>query len=171
MNIEFSTVGSANDSTFSKISSSITEGNSKMSSFTCYESLKALCFADILMAGDIFYAPNDIPNLVKTISWWLSFPVDKCEDNKDLREGFKSGRTDWRNDLRNHSKMVIFAITHRNKETFRLFENEIRDCHNIQCEFVPYSRLETMQFMFPCYFDQPRSDVRICFIKGDTTEK
>jgi len=54
MNIEFSTVGSANDSTFSKISSSITEGNSKMSSFTCYESLKALCFADILMAGDIF---------------------------------------------------------------------------------------------------------------------
>jgi hypothetical protein len=57
-------------------------------------------------------------------------------------------------------RIAIFATTYRNEETFALFEAELNQA-GIKCN---YARTEKMNYIFPCYVDSPRKDVRICIM-------
>lgn len=85
-----------------------------------------------MIAADVVYAVECIPDLVLTVEKFLS-------------DG-------------NEKKIALFATTHRNKNTFSLFEKELEKRHII-CD---YKSQDGLPFIFPCYFNQPRSDVRIC---------
>lgn len=89
--------------------------------------------ADVLIAADVVYTVQCIPDLVATVSKFLS-----------------SGDT----------KLALFATTYRNRSTFALFERELGKKH-ISCA---YKSQDEMPYVFPCYFNQPRSDVRICIM-------
>jgi predicted nicotinamide N-methyase len=90
--------------------------------------------ADLLIAADVVYAREVIPDLVTTVRKFLS-----------------SGS----------SKVALFATTHRNRQTFELFEQEL-ERKGIICKYTSHS---TLGYVFPCYFNQPRSDVRICTMR------
>ncbi|KAL7447918.1 hypothetical protein ACHAWC_000202, partial [Mediolabrus comicus] len=90
--------------------------------------------ADLLIAADVVYAREVIPDLVTTVRKFLS-----------------SGS----------SKVALFATTHRNRQTFELFEKELQQ-KGIICQYKSHT---TMEYVFPCYFNQPRSDVRICAMR------
>ena len=90
--------------------------------------------ADLLIAADVVYARECIPDLVTTVRKFLS-----------------SGS----------SKVALFATTHRNRKTFELFELELEE-KGIICQYKSHT---TMEYVFPCYFNQPRSDVRICTMR------
>ena len=87
--------------------------------------------ADVLIAADVVYTVECVPDLVATVSAFLS-----------------SGR----------ARVALFATTYRNRSTFALFERELEK-KRILCD---YKSQEDMPHVFPCYFNQPRSDVRIC---------
>jgi len=88
--------------------------------------------ADVLIAADVVYTVECIPDLVATVSKFLS-----------------SGSS---------TNVALFATTYRNRSTFALFETELEK-KRIICD---YKSQDKMPYMFPCYFNQPRSDVRIC---------
>ncbi len=90
--------------------------------------------ADLLIAADVVYAVECIPDLVTTVRKFLS-----------------SGS----------SKVALFATTHRNRQTFELFEQEL-ERKGIICQYTSHT---TLEYVFPCYFNQPRSDVRICTMR------
>lgn len=94
-----------------------------------------LNYADMLIAGDVVYARECIPDLVDTVIKFLS----------------SGSRV-------NNSKVALFATTHRNRSTFQLFETELEK-KGIICKHIISH--DTM-YIFPCYFNQPRSDVRLC---------
>jgi len=89
----------------------------------------------------VVYDVDAIPDLVATVCKFLS--------QINLRS---SG---------NDERVAIFATTYRNKNTFALFEKELEE-KNIFCE---YHSLECLPNVFPCYFNQPRSDVRVCTMR------
>ena len=93
--------------------------------------------ADILIAADVVYTVECIPDLVATVSKFLS----------------SEGNT--------KAKVALFATTYRNRTTFAIFEQELEK-RRIKCDYKPQ---EGMEFVFPCYFNQPRSDVRICTMR------
>mmetsp|Transcript_33750 Transcript_33750/g.62028 ORF Transcript_33750/g.62028 Transcript_33750/m.62028 type:complete len:85 (-) Transcript_33750:456-710(-) len=62
---------------------------------------------------------------------------------------------------RNNERVAIFATTYRNKKTFTLFENELEK-RNIVCV---YHSIESLPNIFPCYFNQPRMDIRFCTMR------
>ncbi|KAK1739580.1 lysine methyltransferase [Skeletonema marinoi] len=90
--------------------------------------------ADVLIAADVVYTVECIPDLVATVSKFLS-----------------SGSS-------TNAKVALFATTYRNRSTFALFERELEK-KRIMCA---YKSQDKMPYVFPCYFNQPRSDVRIC---------
>ena len=92
--------------------------------------------ATVLLAADVLYDPEDIPYLVQTILAFLSLSNDTGE------------------------KVAIFAITMRNQETFKRFEQELW-LFKIQSHYIPLAVMHDLPTFFPCYFLQPRSDVRI----------
>jgi hypothetical protein len=96
--------------------------------------------ADVLLAADVVYDVHCIPNLVRTVKDFLSF-----------------GK-------RMENKKAVFATTYRNKNTFGLFENELEKS-GIQCDYMSKQLQEELPNVFPCYFNQPRGDVRICTMK------
>ncbi|KAL7434884.1 hypothetical protein ACHAXM_004316 [Skeletonema potamos] len=90
--------------------------------------------ADVLIAADVVYTVEKIPDLVATVSKFLS-----------------SGNS-------TNAKVALFATTFRNRFTFALFELELEK-NRIKCD---YKSQDKVPYVFPCYFNQPRSDVRIC---------
>lgn len=101
-------------------------------------SAKALSQAQVLLAADVAYDVQVIPCLAKTVRRFLS-----------------SGESD---------KVAIFATTLRNRATFNTFEQQLLK-EGIECDFVDNESLEAMPYIFPIYNVQPRSDVRICFMR------
>ena len=63
----------------------------------------------------------------------------------------------------NQKKVAIFATTYRNEKTFDEFMSEISQ-HGIETEHIDSSKIQNLDYVFPCYTDQPRSDVRICLL-------
>lgn len=90
----------------------------------------------MIIAADVVYAVECIPDLVVTVVNFLS-----------------SGS----------GNMALFATTHRNERTFGLFEQELKMRH-VVCDYK-YKSLDEMPYVFPCYFNQPRTDVRICTMR------
>lgn len=90
--------------------------------------------ADVILAADVVYALECIPQLISTVHKFLSSSIHK---------------------------MALFATTHRNRSTFQLFEDEL-ERNEIVCD---YKSQELVPSLFPCYFNQPRSDVRICTMR------
>jgi len=104
--------------------------------------------SDILIVGDVVYDRSVIPDLVQVVRCILRQSVvhqGGCKNNDAKSKDSAS------------SKMAVFATTYRNAATFDLFRQEIFKC-NIHCEEASKSNLPNL---FPCYFQQPRSDVRI----------
>ena len=102
-------------------------------------SIEALSKADVLLAADVVYDTNCIPDLVSTVCRFLGQPNHNMDGS--------GGRT------------AIFATTFRNKNTFAIFAKELKD-QNIVCAYA--ESLENLPNIFPCYWNQPRADVRVC---------
>lgn len=102
-------------------------------------SIEALTKANVLLAADVIYLVNSIPDLVATVSKFLT-----QEGNGD------------------DERMAIFAVTFRKKNTFALFEKELEE-HKIVCSYD--SSIEDLPNIFPCYWNQPRTDVRVCTMR------
>ncbi|KAL9178608.1 hypothetical protein ACHAXT_001946 [Thalassiosira profunda] len=105
-------------------------------------SVEALSKADVLIAADVVYDPAVVPDLVATVSRFLG-----ANDNE---------------------RSAIFATTFRNKDTFALFKREL-DGKDIICTYD--NSLDDLPDIFPCYFNQPRSDVRVCTMKLQNDQK
>lgn len=105
------------------------------------DSIEALSKADVLLAADVIYDVNSIPDLIATVSKFLSQTI-MHSDGIDER-------------------VAIFASTYRNENTFALFEKELEEKNIV---FV-YHSLEDLPNIFPCYFNQPRSDIRVCTMR------
>jgi len=58
------------------------------------------------------------------------------------------------------NRQAVFAMTLRNKETFDSFERELSQ-RGIQCKYEKQEVINNLPSIFPVYFIQPRSDVRI----------
>mmetsp|Transcript_29875 Transcript_29875/g.64407 ORF Transcript_29875/g.64407 Transcript_29875/m.64407 type:complete len:460 (+) Transcript_29875:133-1512(+) len=120
-------------------------------------SIKALSNADVLIAGDVVYLVEAIPDLVATVCKFLS--------NHNHSHGHNSvhhHHSDNDNgDINRNERVAIFATTYRNKKTFNLFENELEK-RSIVCV---YHSIESLPNIFPCYFNQPRTDVRVCTMR------
>lgn len=100
--------------------------------------------ADVLIAADVVYDRSVIPQLVQVVKSLLT----SSSSSKNKSE-----------------KVAIFATTFRNADTFALFENELEKCENeICCDYVDSNDIDELPYIFPCYYHQPRSHVRICII-------
>lgn len=106
-------------------------------------STELLSKADVLIAADVVYIQEVIPDLVATVSKFLS-QMEHC------------------NGTTTDKRMAIFATTFRNKATFGMFEKELVG-KNIECTHD--HSLEDLPNIFPCYYNQPRSDVRVCTMR------
>mmetsp|Transcript_18767 Transcript_18767/g.33965 ORF Transcript_18767/g.33965 Transcript_18767/m.33965 type:complete len:100 (+) Transcript_18767:884-1183(+) len=95
--------------------------------------------AQVLLGADIVYDVPVIPCLAQTIKGFLS--------------------------TKEEEKIAIFATTLRKKDTFDAFELQMMK-QGIECEYVESEMLESMPYTFPVYNVQPRSDVRICFMRA-----
>jgi hypothetical protein len=102
--------------------------NSDVSTISAFEN------ADIMIAADVVYAVECIPDLVSSVCKFLS-------------SGF--------------NKLALFATTHRNRITFSLFETELEKKKIVS----QYMSQDSLPCVFPCYFNQPRTDVRICILE------
>ena len=105
-------------------------------------SIQALSKANVLLAADVVYDVDCIPDLVSTVSKFLS-QSKVAEDDE---------------------KIAIFATTFRNKSTFNLFEEELEK-NNVLCAYYDQSMIDELPNIFPCYWNQPRTDVRICTMR------
>ena len=115
--------------------------NNQSNDYPWANSSEAISKADVLLAADVVYDRNCIPDLVSTVCKFLS-----QTNHLDDSEG-------------NAHRIAIFATTFRNKDTFALFEKELEN-HNIVCAYD--HSLEELPNIFPCYWNQPRADVRVC---------
>jgi len=111
------------------------------------DSLFAVSDAEILLAADVVYDVLYIPNLVRTVK-------------RLLQEGKKTDNAETA-DTPHFERKAIFATTFRNAETFFLFTSELRN-EGIKCEYTDTQTMKNLAQIFPCYFNQPREDVRIC---------
>lgn len=105
-----------------------------------HTSIQALSKANVLLAADVVYDIDCIPDLVSTVCKFLS--QRKAADGDD-------------------EAIAIFATTYRNKSTFNLFEEELEK-QNVGCAYYDQSMIDDLPNIFPCYWNQPRTDVRIC---------
>jgi predicted nicotinamide N-methyase len=101
--------------------------------------------AEVLLAADVVYDMSQIPSLVQCVKVLLS-------------SGEGAGSTEKRK--------AIFATTFRNENTFALFTHELL-CEGMACDYVEKEVIAGLPHIFPCYFIQPRSDVRICTMTMD----
>lgn len=113
--------------------------------------------ADVLIAADVVYDRSVIPQLVQVVKTLLTTSMTT-----------KSSTTA----TSPKEKIAIFATTFRNADTFALFENELKRCSNeIVCKYVDREDLDSIPLIFPCYFQQPRSHVRICIVSSVKNNK
>jgi predicted nicotinamide N-methyase len=111
-------------------------------------SRQAVAMADVMLAADVIYDPNDVAAAVNLMNHFLENGVG---DNIRYSE-------------HNKDKLVIIAHTFRNERTFELFLEEIQK-HNISSRIVESDALEKLPKLFPCYFRQPRDHIRIFFLR------
>ena len=90
--------------------------------------------AQVLLAADVVYDVCQIPDLVRCVKVLLS-------SSRDAK--------------------AIFATPFRNEKTFDLFTNQLHN-EGIVSQFVDNDVIADLPSIFPCYFSQPRSDIRIC---------
>lgn len=107
------------------------------------DSINALSTADVLLAADVVYDHDPIPALVATTSIFLS----------------------GQKEVDGYERVAIFATTFRNKDTFALFERELEE-KGIVCTYDQSS--DNWPNVFPCYVNQPRTDVRVCTMRMKT---
>ena len=113
------------------------------------DSINALSTADVLLAADVVYDHDPIPALVATVSLFLTGQGDVLSNDND--DGYE--------------RVAIFATAFRNKDTFALFERELEQ-KRVVCTYDQSS--EEWPNVFPCYVNQPRTDVRVCTMKMKT---
>ena len=113
------------------------------------DSINALSTADVLLAADVVYDHDPIPALVATTSIFLS-------GQKEVQSNDSDG---------GYERVAIFATPFRNKDTFALFERELEE-KGIVCTFDQSS--DKWPNVFPCYVNQPRTDVRVCTMRMKT---
>ena len=99
-------------------------------------SVKALSQAHVLLAADVVYDVKVVSLLARAVRRFLT----------------------------SHDKVAIFATTLRNRDTFDAFENELLD-QGILCKYIEREILERVPYVFPVYHVQPRSDIRISFMR------
>lgn len=107
-----------------------------------HSSIQALSKSNVLLAADVVYDVACIPDLISTVCKFLS--QSKAADDDE--------------------RIAIAATTYRNKSTFNLFEEELEK-HNVVCAYCDQSMIVSMPNIFPCYWNQPRTDVRICTMR------
>ena len=102
-------------------------------------SRKEFVDADVLIAADVTYDVSVIEFLVNVIhSFLVTNPL---------------------------KKEVIFAITRRNMETFKIFLRHLEN-KKVCCDWIASGRdCDDLPNMFKCKFNQSRSDVRIASLK------
>jgi len=108
------------------------------------DSIEALSTAEVLLAADVIYDVNANPALVAAVSKFLS-------QNRNF-DTSKVGK----------ERVAIFATTFRIKNIFALFEKELA-AQNIICDYD--SSLGDLPNLLPCYWNQPRSDIRVCSMR------
>jgi hypothetical protein len=114
--------------------------------------------SDVLIAADVCYDRSVIPQLVQVVKTILTMRSPSTSPSPSPSETESESK-------RNKKKIAIFATTFRHADTFALFEREIENCSDkIHCEFVDSNILEAMPAIFPCYYKQPRTHVRICIM-------
>jgi len=112
--------------------------------------------ADILIAGDVCYDRNDIPDLVEVVRLMLEMKSEHKEGSSTANAPDEC--------LTDMERYAIFATTYRNAETFQVFQNALIKC-NISCTFVEADTITNLPRVFPCYFNQRREEVRISILK------
>lgn len=105
--------------------------------------------AEVLLAADVVYDIEEIPNLVATV--------------RRLLQGGKKNNAATTPQL---ERKAIFATTFRNTATFALFSRKLHS-EGIKCEYTDEKVMESLPKLFPCYFHQPRKDVRICTMTAE----
>ena len=106
--------------------------------------------AEVLLAADVVYDASQIPSLVRSVKVLLSPGSSDATSTIGAAE----------------KRKAIFATTFRNEKTFALFTSELRR-EGISCNYVEKEAIASLPNIFPCYFTQPRSDVRICTMTMD----
>lgn len=102
------------------------------------ESLRAFCDADLLIAADVMYDPNDLKPIVGVVLRFL--------------RGDPS------------SKRGIFGITARNMSTFEMFLGYLEDFGVDYTWISSVEECAKIPILFPCKFNQKRGDVRIAML-------
>ena len=116
--------------------------------------------AHVLLAADVLYDRDDIPYLVQTIYTFLSHSSSSVNTSTTRYSDEKEEKEDELHQNLTQSKVAIFATTIRNQETFQLFEQSVSKM-NIHAQMIPTTVIDNLPEIFPCYFLQPRSDIRI----------
>lgn len=112
---------------------------------------------DVILAADVVYDRNELPNLVLAVKTFLLF--DQKNNSKKQQQ--------QRKQRNNKKKKAVFATTFRNRDTFTLFTDLLRNEENeILVEDIPAEDICKMPKLFPSYFDQPRTDIRICILSS-----
>ncbi len=106
------------------------------------ESVSSLFNAEVLLAADVCYLVDVIPSLVQTVKLFLQ---EQPDDEKH--------------------KCAYFATTLRNKKTFDVFVEHLLK-NGIFCKFLDQDKVEQLPNIFPSYYVQPRSDIRICKLQS-----
>lgn len=110
-------------------------------------SCKALSEADILLAADVAYDSSVIGCLAQTIRMFLTV------------------------DSSGGSKQALFAKNLRNKDTSNLLERELANVGIRSRVLATGHACEQLPLIFPTKFVQPRSDIRICSLELDESER
>ena len=109
--------------------------------------------SDVYIAADVIYDRSVIPPLVQVVKMLLTTTSSSSSSSSPTCTEC------------NDNKIAIFATTLRHEVTFEFFQSEVQKCtSHLQCEYVDDDYLKNMPYIFPFYFLQPRTHVRICII-------
>lgn len=111
----------------------------------------ALTEADILIAADVVYDITEVAALVASVRRFLDCPPNNTDTSADTKQNRDDG----------FDKVAFFATTFRNENTFAFFEKELTN-YGIKCSYASAETQNSLPYIFPCYFEQPRTDVRLC---------
>lgn len=144
------------------------------------DSAKALLEADILLAADVCYNKNDIPDLIQVVHQFL-VKEDKTRQQRRQQQQQQSRITGAPTiATKQKQKVAIFGTILRNRSAFALFQNELKS-RNIQSRVLlsPSNDDDELRslanynndppLIFPTSFVQPRSDVQIVMLTLDET--
>ena len=125
-------------------------------------------YHNVLLAADVVYNSDEIPNLVLAVKAFFvnnnNYRASNMSDS--VRNSTEMiGNDDKNSNSENGDALAVLATTYRNEKTFELFLSEMDKHNDIQRENISKQVVENLVHVFPCYFDQPRSDIRISILK------